>query len=128
MVFNATFNNISVIPWWSFLLVEENGDPWENHRPVSSHWQTLSPCDKKIKKYKIKFFLYLHSFQLYVTKTNCVLFCNTFRQYSIFIFCLIMKKTLLYFFGLLLFSLYIRAIYHEDISLHVSISLKAFQT
>jgi hypothetical protein len=23
MVFNATFNNISVIPWWSVLLVEE---------------------------------------------------------------------------------------------------------
>jgi hypothetical protein len=24
MVFNATFNNISVISWWSVLLVEEN--------------------------------------------------------------------------------------------------------
>jgi hypothetical protein len=24
MVFNATFNNISVILWWSVLLVEEN--------------------------------------------------------------------------------------------------------
>ena len=38
-VFNATFNNISVISWWSVLLVEETG---ENHRPVASHWQTLS--------------------------------------------------------------------------------------
>jgi hypothetical protein len=28
MVFNATFNNISVISWWSVLLVEETG---ENH-------------------------------------------------------------------------------------------------
>jgi uncharacterized membrane protein len=27
MVFNATFNNISVIWWWSFLLVEETGVP-----------------------------------------------------------------------------------------------------
>ena len=26
MVFNATFNNISVISWWSVLLVEETGD------------------------------------------------------------------------------------------------------
>ena len=26
MMFNATFNNISVIPWWSVLLVEEAGD------------------------------------------------------------------------------------------------------
>jgi hypothetical protein len=40
MVFNATFNNISVISW-SGLLVEETGGP-ENHRPVASHWQTLS--------------------------------------------------------------------------------------
>jgi hypothetical protein len=37
MVFNATFNNISVISWQSVLLVEETG---ENHRPVASHWQT----------------------------------------------------------------------------------------
>jgi hypothetical protein len=42
MVFNATFNNISVISWWSVLLVEETGGPRENHRPVASHWQTLS--------------------------------------------------------------------------------------
>jgi hypothetical protein len=42
MVFNATFNNISVILWWSVLLVEETGVPGKNHRPVASHWQTLS--------------------------------------------------------------------------------------
>ena len=42
MVFNATFNNISVISWWSVLLVEETGVPGENHRHVASHWQTLS--------------------------------------------------------------------------------------
>ena len=34
MVFNATFNNISVISWWSVLLVEVTGRPGENHRPV----------------------------------------------------------------------------------------------
>ena len=39
MVFNATFNNISVISWRSVLLVEE---PGENHRPTTSHWPTLS--------------------------------------------------------------------------------------
>ena len=32
MVFNATFNNISVI------LVEEIGEPVENHRPTASQW------------------------------------------------------------------------------------------
>jgi hypothetical protein len=33
MVFNATFNNISVISLWSVLLLEETGSPGENHRP-----------------------------------------------------------------------------------------------
>jgi len=42
MVFNATFNNISVISWWSVLLVEETGVPGENHWPAASHCQTLS--------------------------------------------------------------------------------------
>jgi len=42
MVFNATFNNISVISWRSVLLVEETGIPGENHRPAANHWQTLS--------------------------------------------------------------------------------------
>jgi hypothetical protein len=37
MVFNTTFNNISVILWWSVLLVEETSVPGENHRPVASH-------------------------------------------------------------------------------------------
>jgi hypothetical protein len=36
MVFNAS-NYISVISWWSVLLVEESGVPEENHRPVASH-------------------------------------------------------------------------------------------
>jgi len=31
MVFNVTFNNISVISWWSVLSVEETGVPGENH-------------------------------------------------------------------------------------------------
>ena len=37
MVFNATFNNISVISWWSVLLVEETRVPGENHRPAASY-------------------------------------------------------------------------------------------
>ena len=35
MVFNVTFNNISVILWQSVLLVEETGVPRENHWPVT---------------------------------------------------------------------------------------------
>jgi hypothetical protein len=42
MVFNATFNNISVISWRSVLLVEETGVAVENHRPAASHCQSLS--------------------------------------------------------------------------------------
>jgi len=42
MMFNATFNNISVISWWSVLLVDETGVPWEKHQSVTSHRQTLS--------------------------------------------------------------------------------------
>jgi len=42
MVFNATFNNISVISWRSVLLPEKCGGPGENHWPAASHWQTLS--------------------------------------------------------------------------------------
>jgi hypothetical protein len=41
VLLNTTFNNISVT-WCSVLLVEETGGPGENHRPVASHWQTLS--------------------------------------------------------------------------------------
>ena len=42
IMINTTFHNISVISWWSVLLVEETKVPRENHRPVASHWQTLS--------------------------------------------------------------------------------------
>jgi hypothetical protein len=39
MVFNATFNNISIILWQAVLLVEKIGAraPGENHQPVASH-------------------------------------------------------------------------------------------
>jgi hypothetical protein len=37
MLFNTTFNNISVILWRSVILVEETGVPEENHEPAASH-------------------------------------------------------------------------------------------
>ena len=39
MVFNATFNNISVILWRTVLLVEETRVPGENHLPVACQWK-----------------------------------------------------------------------------------------
>jgi hypothetical protein len=37
MVFNTTVNNISAISWRSFLMMEEDGVPGENHSSVTSH-------------------------------------------------------------------------------------------
>jgi hypothetical protein len=37
MVLNAAFKSISVILWRSVLLVEEFGEPGENHRPALGH-------------------------------------------------------------------------------------------
>jgi hypothetical protein len=37
IVFNATFNNISVISWQSVLLVEETGVPGDNRRSAAFH-------------------------------------------------------------------------------------------
>ena len=37
MVFNATFNNISVMSLWLVLFVEETGIPREHHQPVTGH-------------------------------------------------------------------------------------------
>jgi hypothetical protein len=42
MMFNTTFNKISVTLCWSVLLVEETGVSGENHWSTASHWQTLS--------------------------------------------------------------------------------------
>jgi len=52
MVFNATFNNISVISWQSVLLMEGTGGSEENNQHVASHWQLYhiklytSPCSR----------------------------------------------------------------------------------
>jgi hypothetical protein len=42
IVFNATFNFISVISWRLVLFEEETGVPGENHQPTTSHQLTLS--------------------------------------------------------------------------------------
>jgi hypothetical protein len=43
MVFNGTFNNISVISWRSVLLVEETGGPEENQRTTCRKSLTVQP-------------------------------------------------------------------------------------
>jgi hypothetical protein len=59
MVFDATFNNISVILWLSVLLMEESGIPGENHQRVrvrvdNSAYKTL------VHKLKIGFYCYYY--------------------------------------------------------------------
>ena len=60
MVFNATFNNISVTSWWSVLLMEETRVPGENHRSAASHQLALShsvvsstPCLNGIRTHNV---------------------------------------------------------------------------
>jgi hypothetical protein len=62
MVFNATFNNISVISWRSILLVEETRVPGENHLNVASLWQTYSDNYAQIN--------------IYIEKTNLCVLCT----------------------------------------------------
>jgi hypothetical protein len=42
MVFNTTFNNISVISWWSFLLVEETGVQSGPHHHIIENYLVLA--------------------------------------------------------------------------------------
>jgi hypothetical protein len=55
IVLKATFNNLSTISWWWVLFVEETGVPEENHRPTTSHWQTLSYNVSSIPRHEAGF-------------------------------------------------------------------------
>jgi hypothetical protein len=54
MLFNATFNNFSVILWWSVLLVEETEVSGENYRGrdhmevgfTTTNWPTITETEK----------------------------------------------------------------------------------
>ena len=82
MMFNATFNNISVISWRSVLLVEETGVPGENHRPQTNfitlyhimlycwkrsedHDQTLTTLNQDRNNLRLVVKSLLHSTHLY---------------------------------------------------------------
>jgi hypothetical protein len=58
MVFNATFNNISVILRWSVLSVEETGIPREYHRPGNLGQIFITHLNTYM--YTIKVFLIAH--------------------------------------------------------------------
>ena len=56
MMLNATFNNISIIPWQSVLLVDLTGVPRENHRPVATFLHVII-FRKQMKQKEIMFML-----------------------------------------------------------------------
>ena len=78
MVFNATFNNVSIISWWSVLLVEETGIPKENHSPVGSHWQTfIAKCCMEYTSPWVG----MELTTLVVMCTDCIYICKSNLQY-----------------------------------------------
>ena len=66
MVFNTTFNNISVISWWSVLLVEETGVPRENHRPAAIVMDYHGKYIVMMRRTELVIF-YLKFIQIYLT-------------------------------------------------------------
>ena len=95
MVFNATFNNISVILWLSILLVEETTVPGESHRPAASHWQTLSqnvvlstPCLSGIRTHGCLYlYMYVHSWlHVYDVHSLCHMIHSSKIWYLFFIY------------------------------------------
>ena len=113
-VFNATFNNISVISWWSVLLVEETGVPRENHWPsrrsdkfylsvydcliLTLNWICLSIIFHIWLRTTIKctFVQFQNSFGLHLT--NKLLFWCYFNQLLFWIFQYFKKYVIILYF------------------------------
>ena len=79
IVFNATFNNVSVILWWSVLLVEETVMPGENHWPVAMYEELGLWC---LMPQSTKFQLY-HGGQFYCWRNTEK---NTDKLYHIMLY------------------------------------------
>jgi hypothetical protein len=90
MVLNAAFKNISAISWLSVLLVEETGGLWENHRPVASHWQTLSHNVVHLAWSRFKL-----TFTSVVIGTDCIGSCKS--NYPLFLFFIWVQSTYISF-------------------------------
>jgi hypothetical protein len=84
-----TKNQTSVKSWRLVLLMEETGVPGENHRPVTSHWQTLShivvsstPHLSGIWTHNFSLCLYRQGYWVKGLQTkSCLIFCGRKVQY-----------------------------------------------
>jgi len=82
MVFNTTFNNISVISWWSVLLVQDTGVPGENHRPAVSHSLFVHPLLAIVLSVLLRYTDSDYPFGIFKLFSNCITIdgvqdCNT---------------------------------------------------
>jgi hypothetical protein len=111
MVFNVTLNNISVILWLSVLLLQETGIPWENHRPVTSHWQTLRPWWPPLSQ--ISCIFWIHS--------------SIFRNVSCFKFLSHRQREMMYYRYLCLFILLILKYLQYFFFRHQNVPVKLFK-
>ena len=82
-VFNATFNNISIISWWSVLLVEDTQSTWR--KPLISRksliWQFLSILSKITQ---IFFFMEWSPFQNFIQHCYHPSKLKTITKYRLF--------------------------------------------
>jgi hypothetical protein len=95
MVFNATFNNISVTLWRSVLLVEDRGVLGKKHRPVASHWQTCLNLNQSLLIWSIISYLFIE------------LYCEHHASIVVYFLNLqikVLSKNSFFFFIILIFS------------------------
>jgi hypothetical protein len=90
MVFNATFNNISVISWRSVLSVEETVVPGEEH----IFYSTTSACDLTLE---ITMIIFTHFRIVFTNESFCQESnCNCWKNKQI-TKCILIDFTLIFF-------------------------------
>jgi hypothetical protein len=80
------FLQFSIISWMSVLLVEETRVTEENHRPVASHWQTLSHNDLHLFSELLSIMNHRESSFIFRYIVTCTLHCILLSYYIHWLF------------------------------------------